>query len=227
LRTLWNFAADRDPTVAQQKNPVSRLKRAWFPVARRERTVGAAELPRFYRAVVALENRVARDYLLLLLFTGLRRREAAELRWSEVDLVERVIRLPAARTKAGRKLAIPMSDFVYDLFESRRSLGDADWVFPSNSASGHIEEPRHPLDIVAERCGVRVSAHDLRRTFITAAESTEMSFLALKALVNHAIGGDVTEGYVQMTVERLREPAQKVCDKIKALCGVGVYIQNN
>ena len=44
--------------------------------------------------------------------------------------------------------------------------------------------------------------------------------LALKALVNHAIGGDVTEGYVQMTVERLREPAQKVCDRMIELCGI-------
>jgi hypothetical protein len=34
-----------------------------------------------------------------------------------------------------------------------------------------------------------------------------MSPLALKALVNHAIGGDVTAGYFQMTTERLRAEA--------------------
>jgi hypothetical protein len=31
---------------------------------------------------------------------------------------------------------------------------------------------------------------------------------------------DVTAGYVQMSVERLRAPAQRVADKLKELCGI-------
>ena len=93
-------------------------------------------------------------------------------------------------------------------------------MFPAASASKHIEEPRHFLDLVAEECGVRVSAHDLRRTFVTVAELTRMNELALKALVNHSLGSDVTAGYVQMTADRLREPAQRVADRLKELCGV-------
>ena len=96
-------------------------------------------------AVCALPNPVARDYILLLLFTGLRRREASALTWGEVDLDARVIRLPAVRAKAGRKLDLPMSDFVFDLLSARRALGDARWVFPAPSASGHIEEPKFPF----------------------------------------------------------------------------------
>jgi hypothetical protein len=38
--------------------------------------------------------------------------------------------------------------------------------------------------------------------------------------VNHALGNDVTSGYVRMTVERLREPAQRVCDRLMELCGI-------
>ena len=99
FRALWNFAAERDPELPA--NPVRRLKRQWFAVERRERMVRSDELPAFYRAVDGLPSRTHRDYLLLLLFTGLRRNEAAALRWDEVDLSERVIRLPARRTKAG------------------------------------------------------------------------------------------------------------------------------
>ena len=73
---------------------------------------------------------------------------------------------------------------------------------------------------MAAACGIEISAHDLRRTFITIAESADISPLALKALVNHALGSDVTSGYVQMTTERLREPAQKVADKMKGCCGI-------
>ena len=195
------------------------------PAPPRERVLRVDELPRFYRAVCELPDPIARDYLLLLLFTGLRRTEASTLRWEDIDLTERVIRVPAARTKAKRKLDLPMSDFVRDMLVARRALGKGAFVFPS--ARGHISSPSHPLDFVAETTGIRVSAHDLRRTFITVAESADISPMALKALVNHSLGNDVTAGYVQMTVERLREPVARVADKLKTLCGVTEIIGDN
>jgi integrase len=220
LRVLYNFAADRaPPSNPMPPNPV-RLRKMWLPVAARTRHVSEGELPRFYEGVCKLPSEVARDYLLLILFTGFRRNEAAALRWEEVDFAARVIRLPAARAKAGRKLDLPMTDIVHDLLVARRALGDAKWVFPANSKSKHIEEPKFPLKMVADATGIQVSVHDLRRTYITVAESTDMSVLALKALVNHSLGKDVTEGYIQMTAERLRAPAQRVADRLKTLIGI-------
>jgi integrase len=217
LRVVWNHAADRAPLPP---NPV-RLRRQWYAEPRRERLVRADELPAFYAALDELANTTARDYLTLLLFTGLRREEAAALRWDEVDFAARLIRLPARRTKAGRRLDLPMSSFVRDLLVARRVLGDdSGWVFGADSRSGHLEEPRAGLGPVAVATGITVSAHDLRRTFATVAESTDISVAALKALVNHSLGSDVTSGYVQMTVERLREPAQRVCNRMMELCGI-------
>src|SRR5690606_19870670 len=120
-----------------------------------------------------------------------------------IDFAQHVIRLPATNTKAGRKLDLPMTDVVYDLLVARRAMGrEGPFVFPADSRSGHIEEPAYPLDLVAQATGIRVSAHDLRRTFVTAAESADISPLALSALVNHSLGRDVTSGYVVMTAER-------------------------
>jgi len=73
---------------------------------------------------------------------------------------------------------------------------------------------------VAATTGHYVSPHDLRRTFLDVAESTEMSVYALKALVNHAAGADVTAGYLGLSAERLRGPAQKVADRMKQLCEI-------
>ena len=64
------------------------------------------------------------------------------------------------------------------------------------------------------------SIHDLRRTYATVAESCDIPFLALKALLNHSVGSGITERYVAMTPERLREPAQKVADRIRSLIGI-------
>jgi integrase len=221
LRALWNDALDRDGTLPA--NPVRVLKKnRWFKLPSRTRMVRANDLLRFYRAIDELPNRTAGDFLKTVLFTGFRRREAAALRWEdEVDFATRVLRLPAARAKADRKLDLPMTSFVRDLLVARRALGnDNGWVFGADSRSGHIEEPKFALGLVAEATGIRVSVHDLRRTFITIAESTDISPYALKALVNHSLGNDVTSGYVQITVERLREPAQQVCEKMMELCGI-------
>jgi integrase len=218
LRLLWNYVADRDPTLGT--NPV-RLKDQWYDTPRRERLVRADEMPRFYRATLALENEIQRDYVLLVLFTGLRRYEAACLRWTDIDLVERAIRVPAISTKAGRALDLPMSDVVFDMLSKRRALGDGKFVFPANSKSGHIEEPKHAFGQIGAACGVNVSVHDLRRTFITVAESCDISPFALRALVNHSLpSGDVTSGYIRMTVDRLREPVRRVASRLKALCQI-------
>jgi integrase len=218
FRVVWNFAADRTPDLPP--NPVRRLRRQWYEEPPRERMVKAEELPAFYAAVGELPNAIARDHILLMLFTGLRLTESASLKWDDIDLTQRVIRLPATRigNKAKRKLDLPMSDYVRDLLVARRAIGNATFVFPG--PAGHITDASHPLDAVAEATGIKVSAHDLRRTFSTVAESADISPMALKALVNHSLGGGITERYIQMTTERLREPVQKVCDKLKTLCGI-------
>ena len=220
LRAVWNCALDRDGALPA--NPVRRLKKGWFPLPPRTRMVRSDELPPFYAAVEALSNRTAADYIKFLLFTGLRRREAAGLRWDEIDFAERVIRLPAARTKAGRKLDLPMSSFVRDLLVARRAIGDdGGWVFGANSHSGHLSEPKFAFAEVAKATGIAVSPHDLRRTFVTVAAASGVSVWALKGLVNHALGGgDVTAGYNQLTTDDLREPAQRVCDRLIELCGI-------
>ena len=216
LRAVWNFAADRDAQLP--RNPV-RLKKQWHPVHARTRHVNGDAMPVFYQGVMELESTVGRDYILLLLFTGLRRREAASLQWADVDFTNRIIRLAGVKTKSGRKLDLPMTDLLHDLLVARRSVGSA-FVFPANSKSGHVEEPRTFFDEIAEATGIRVSCHDMRRTFLSVAATCKLGSFVMQALVNHSVGGSVTADYVQMDVADLREPAQKICDKIKRLCAI-------
>lgn len=58
--------------------------------------------------------------------------------------------------------------------------------------------------------GVSFTLHDLRRSYITVAESIDISAYALKRLVNHKMSNDVTAGYIVNDVERLREPMQRI-----------------
>jgi len=65
-----------------------------------------------------------------------------------------------------------------------------------------------------------VSAHARRRTFATVAEGADIFPMALKLLLNHSLGNDVTSGYVIQTIERLRDPCQKVADRLRELCHI-------
>lgn len=212
LRVLWNFAEERvaERGDALPPNPVLRLRKQWYEEATRERVVEPKAMPAFYAALQNMPSAIISDYLTLILFTGLRRAEAASLTWEDIDFEARLIRLPAARTKGKRKLDLPMTDIVFDLLKAREKLGRDKFVFPGNSASGHIEEPRFALNAACAEAGIKLMVHDLRRTFITEAEASEISWLAVKKLVNHAPSKDVTARYAQLSPERLREALQSL-----------------
>jgi integrase len=217
LRSVLNFAAgkyeDTKGRTILPENPVKRLSqtRQWYRVERRTGHLQPHQFKTWFSAVLEIENPVIRDYLQFVLLTGCRREEAARMRWEDVSLKDRsfFIRDPKNRNP----IRLPLSDYLVELLNGRKS--DSAFVFPANSASGHIEEPKKRIHEVGEKIGMKFTVHDLRRTFITVAESLDISLYALKGLVNHkASSSDVTAGYVQLSVERLREPMQKVTDFI-------------
>jgi integrase len=218
LRAIWNHAKVLFPDLPD--NPVKLTKREWYPEPRREGVVKVSDLSDFYDATLKLENPIQRDCIQLILFTGLRSSEARALSWEEVDFEGKIIRLPSMRLKSGRKLDLPMSDFVCELLKTRQKEGRDKWVFPAISRSGHIEELKYPLSRIKKQTGFHFTPHDLRRTFITVAESCNIPVFALKGLVNHTMGTDVTAGYVVADAERLREPMQKVTDRLKKQVGI-------
>ena len=61
----------------------------------------------------------------------------------------------------------------------------------------------------------------MRRTFGTIAESLDIPYAALKALLNHkTTSADITlRHYLVLNVERLREPMQKITDYILKAAG--------
>jgi integrase len=215
LRSIYNFVAATHEDYPA--NPVGILTQArtWAPERRRRRLVPAHQLPEWWAAVMA-EEPLGRDFLLVALFTGMRRREIAGLRWENIDLRGRTLTVP--KTKNGDPLTLPLSSFLVRLLMERKLLvGGSPFVFPTRSASGHVAEVKSFTRRVGQRCGVEFSAHDLRRTFITIAESLDIPAYALKRLLNHRASADVTGGYIVIDAERLREPVDKIANRIQEL----------
>lgn len=220
LRAVFNFALYRyEPHLTH--NPVRHLSltRAWYPLKPRQRYLKEHELKPWFKAVLALENdpqtqarERARDYLLFLLFTGLRRTEAARLQWSHVDLKARTVSI--TETKNREPHTLPLPDYLVALLARRRAqarAGEA-FVFPGEGRAGHLIEPRKQVLRVCAAAEVEFRLHDLRRTFATVAERLDIPHYALKRLLNHKMRNDVTAGYIIAEVERLRAPMQKIAD---------------
>jgi integrase len=113
---------------------------------------------------------------------------------------------------------MPMPDQLRRILKLRKAMYyEGDFIFPGKVPSPHVTNVDHWKRDIIEASGVGFCPHDLRRTFITIAESLDIPHYALKALLNHSLGSDVTGGYVCMTVDRLREPMQRIADKIMKL----------
>jgi len=232
LRALFNFAQGQYENefgeILFPDNPVRRIShtRAWYQVDRRRTLIKMHELEPWFKAVLSLtksdgpQAETARDYLLLLLFTGLRLSETAELKWKDVDFKAKTITL--YDTKNREPLPLPVSDYIYEMLARRRNL-DSNGIFVFGSPgtkSGHLENPSKPIKKVRERSGIYFTPHDLRRTFTTITESLDISAYAIKRLINHKMSGDVTAGYIVHNVERLREPVQTISDVILKAAGI-------
>ena len=218
LRAIWNYMDDLldDADKVVRRNPV-RLQKRWHKIKPRKRMLREDDFAVFHNAVVALENPIFGDYIRLLLFTGLRRGEASSLQWDDVDLRGRLLHIPI--NKSDRPFKLPMSDVVHTMLVARRAIGKTDYVFPADSKCGHITEPKFAFDQIFAATGLRLSPHDMRRSFANVAARCGISKLQIRALLNHA-GADVTDGYIDLLAEELREPAQRIADKLKELCGV-------
>lgn len=223
LRALFNFAItqyeDSKGNSLITDNPVKRLSqaRAWYRVERRHGFIKSHELKPWNEAVQKLENETLRDYLLLLVFTGLRRQEAAQLTWQQVDLDAKTLTI--TDPKNHEMHVLPLSDYIFELLEQRKKFSISKFVFPGGGAGGYIVEPRKQMKKVIKASGINFIIHDLRRTFITIAESIDISAYAVKRLANHKMKQDITSGYIVTDVERLRRPMQQISDYLLKCIG--------
>jgi integrase len=233
LRTLFNFAmlaykdAKKQPLIVT--NPVRGLKsrRLWNKTQSRDEIIADDDLEAWYQAVMGLKNVDIRDYMLLCLFTGLRRSEAANLKWDCVRLHGKkpMLTIPAPDTKTNSEHQLPLPEFVVHMLDRRDKVRRINnkFVFPGEKPNSHIVEPKRAIAQVVEKSGVDFSMHTLRRTFGTIAGRLDIAHYKHKMLMNHSMKTEVTGShYVKLTVEDLREPMQKIADHIQKQTGIGL-----
>jgi integrase len=251
FRLMYNYAAAKFPNTLPE-NPVKVLtnSRQWNKIKRRNTYLQGHELEIWWKALDVIQTPATRDFLKLLLFTGLRKDEALSLKWSQVDFKANTFSI--LDPKNGNDLTLPMSTAIIEIFEDRLKCKESDFVFPGSGKSGHLVETRKQINKVEHETikiingcandaelamlqkkhpdkvkpGLTFMPHDMRRTFATIAENL-VSYSELKRLLNHSSEGDVTQGYLIISTEKLREPMQRITDAILKLLGNKITVEIN
>jgi len=237
LRLLFKHYQEEleDETTGESpipNSPTRKLRKKWNRETRRKTYIKPDSLTEWWDATEAItatrkgtkkdqvpvyqgDGDLARDYLQFVVLTGLRRREASGLTWDRVDMKNKVFTV--TNTKNEDDLELPLSDYLIEILERRKK------ATKGNPKPFPIDEVKKFVAWVCKKSGVSFTVHDLRRTFITYAESLDFGAYTLKALINHRTGGDhndVTAGYVVINTERLRKPMQDITDFILKHAGV-------
>jgi len=206
------------------RNPVEQWRAAGGKLhAKKRRKISspAEVLPRWRAGIdEVVAWPAARDAFWAGFLTGMRLNEVLALRWERVDRKALIFRVE--RTKSGVPLELPITRQLADVFSRRwKECGGRDgWVFPSPaSGSGRIPDLSQYYKRIGAACGTRFWYHGLRNAFITVAERELMMPPSLtKRLLNHAPPRDITQSYAaDWTIGQLREPAQRIADRIEAL----------
>lgn len=161
------------------KSPFVRLAAAGLLPERtkpRARVLQESELSLWREAVDKLKER-QREYLYFVLFTGLRRNEAREIRLKQIDLSGSVLSIP--ETKTGRPHSLPITPMMREILERRSAgLSPEDQIFKGVSAEH--------LWTMAMRVGApRFMLHDLRKMFATVGQKLGVSDAVLRRILNH------------------------------------------
>jgi integrase len=219
---------DEDEEPILQYNPVDRLGKLhqWADVDRRDTVIPRDKIGLWVDALMTgltglKHDAELRDVLTFLLFTGARRSEIIgdpkipdkePLRWSQVDFGRQEVTF--LNTKIGNDHVLPIGSCLTKMLADRKKISRSEFVF-ADSDGVVPTDLRAAFTRLHKLTNVRISAHDLRRTFISAAElSVGIPEMIVRKLTNHATGSkaraDAHAGYLSVETMDTRQAIQKI-----------------
>ena len=152
------------------------------------------------------------DYVMLAIYSGLRKGNLSALEWNELDFENNLIAINASKSKNGEEMNIPMIPFAKELL-LRRAKQFADkslFVFPSTkgSNSGHIVDYSNYWDKFKVEAQLEdFHFHDLRKTLGSYQAINNGSLLTIQASLGHKsiqstqVYAYLTQDPVQLSME--------------------------
>jgi integrase len=206
LRMLFRIAQDAGACV---DNPAERIGRMTV----KPKTLVLPERKQFQTLVTTVRTAGGRfskncaDYIEFLAFTGARKNEAANLLWSDVDLIGNRIHLRI--TKGGRSRHVDLIADAISLLQRLQIERDDN---ADDAAVLRVNEAQKAIDRAVKRCGIgRITHHDLRHLFATTCIEAGVDIPTVSRWLGHRDGGALAmRTYGHLRNEHSAAQAQKV-----------------
>lgn len=218
LHAVFNYARGAYKSEGRRlfpENPVAIIKELdlKYSVDRRRTILRSEDFPEWW-ATLQGQGELPRQLIEFCLFTGCRKTEASSLTWEQISFKTDTFTLTDTKNRLDVELPLP-ARINKQLHKRRQDSGP---VFPAPTKTGHMDGARNTLVEIFNICGVYIQLHDLRRTYVSTANSLNLSPYTTKMLVNHKFdSADITAGYDVPELDRLKDASAKIEAKLLRL----------
>ena len=159
-------------------------------------------------------------FIMIAVFTGMRRSEILNLRWDEIDFRHREIvldNLGEQKTKTGQVRIIPLADALCDTLVDTHAYKVSDYVFYNRKTKKPYTTFKTFWGRVRKDAGLEnVRIHDLRHTFASWARQRGMDEITVMNILGHK-----TRSMLKRYSHSSRESLH---DNVKKMAGVTVSV---
>jgi integrase len=168
----------------------------------------------FQKLIGGIKQDWFRNVVIVAVLTGMRRGEILNLRWSDVDLEKRVIKIESTgnfRTKMGKRRIVPMNPQVLWIIEHLDGTTKNEFVFAYNGR--RIQERTLSLRfkrLVRQlKLDDKMHFHSLRHTFASWLVQGGATLYEVQRLLGHS-SSKVTEIYSHLQPEQMHNTVNKI-----------------
>ena len=154
---------------------------------------------------------------MFLLSTGCRLNEALCAEWSQMDLAQKVWRIPAINSKSKRMRPVPLNESAMDILEQIRN-DSPQWVFFNPDTGTHFKTLHNAWDSIRTLLGPEmrmIRIHDLRHCHASLLISSGRTLYEVQKLLGHS-DPKVTMRYAHMDTQTLLNASETASARIRA-----------
>lgn len=156
-------------------------------------------------------NKTIAAIIKFLLLTGVRKREALDMKWSDVDLSKASWHLKY--NKSGKARYVTLSEDAVEVLQSMPKISE--FIFANPQTQKPYNDIRKTFDKIMQCAGItNMRIHDLRHSFASLAVNSGESLFVVQKLLGHA-SPQTTQRYAHLQSSTLHQASTNVANMIR------------
>ncbi|EGL54479.1 integrase [Methylophaga aminisulfidivorans MP] len=194
------------------RNPLSRI-----PLFKADNQVenylSEDELRRLLDVLHTDKNKMTCNVMLFLLSTGARLNEALKATWANIDVTNRVWKIPATNSKSKKVRSVPLNQAALDVIASLDTQDNA-YLFVNPKTGKRLVSIHTGWQTLRKKAGLpHLRIHDLRHTFASMLVNNGRTLYEVQQILGHSVP-IVTQRYSHLSSKTLLSASDAAAEAI-------------